>query len=114
VWPTDGSFHQQPTGFRHPVCRESATLSDAGRKLFAATRENRKTAYDAELEARRSPQARFISWRMPGKSTKKTKTKNHLAQLNSACLIGISFVMMMCVQQLNNPMSRHHWAPTAK
>jgi sigma54-dependent transcription regulator len=24
------------------VCRESATLSDAGRKLFAATRENRK------------------------------------------------------------------------
>ena len=30
------------------VCRESATLSDAGRKLFAATRENRKTANDAD------------------------------------------------------------------
>lgn len=30
------------------VCRESGTLSDAGRKLFAATREKRKTANDAD------------------------------------------------------------------
>jgi len=30
------------------ICRESATLSGAGRKLFAATRENRKTANDAD------------------------------------------------------------------
>ncbi len=30
------------------VCRGSATLSDAGRKLFAATREHRKTANDAD------------------------------------------------------------------
>ena len=37
-----------PTGFVIRVCRESATLSDAGRKLFAATRANRKTANDAD------------------------------------------------------------------
>lgn len=30
------------------VCRASATLSDAGRKLFAATREHRKIANDAD------------------------------------------------------------------
>jgi transcriptional regulatory protein RtcR len=30
------------------VCHESTTLSEAGRKLFAATRENRKTANDAD------------------------------------------------------------------
>ncbi len=30
------------------VCRESATLSEAGRKLFAVTRENRRTANDAD------------------------------------------------------------------
>jgi transcriptional regulatory protein RtcR len=30
------------------TCRESATISDAGRKLFAATRENRKTANDSD------------------------------------------------------------------
>lgn len=30
------------------VCRESSTLSEAGRKLFAVTRENRRTANDAD------------------------------------------------------------------
>ena len=30
------------------TCRESATLSEAGRKLFAATREKRQTANDAD------------------------------------------------------------------
>jgi sigma54-dependent transcription regulator len=37
------------TSIKHSVlCQESATLSDAGRKLFAATREQRKTANDAD------------------------------------------------------------------
>ena len=30
------------------VCRESETLSEAGRKLFAVTREKRQTANDAD------------------------------------------------------------------
>jgi sigma54-dependent transcription regulator len=30
------------------VCRECATLSDAGRKLFGATREKRKVQNDAD------------------------------------------------------------------
>lgn len=41
-------FDQAQLAFVIRVCRESATLSDAGRKLFAATRENRKTANDAD------------------------------------------------------------------
>lgn len=41
-------FDQAQLAFVIQVCRESATLSDAGRKLFAATRENRKTANDAD------------------------------------------------------------------
>jgi transcriptional regulatory protein RtcR len=41
-------FDQAQLAFVIRVCGESATLSDAGRKLFAATRENRKTANDAD------------------------------------------------------------------
>jgi len=41
-------FDQAQLAFVIRVCRESATLSDAGRKLFAATRANRKTANDAD------------------------------------------------------------------
>jgi transcriptional regulatory protein RtcR len=41
-------FDRAQLAFVIEVCRESATLSDAGRKLFAATRENRKTANDAD------------------------------------------------------------------
>jgi transcriptional regulatory protein RtcR len=41
-------FDQAQLTFVIRVCGESATLSDAGRKLFAATRENRKTANDAD------------------------------------------------------------------
>jgi transcriptional regulatory protein RtcR len=41
-------FDKAQLAFVIQVCRESATLSDAGRKLFAATRENRKTANDAD------------------------------------------------------------------
>jgi transcriptional regulatory protein RtcR len=41
-------FDQAQLAFVIRICRESATLSDAGRKLFAATRENRKTANDAD------------------------------------------------------------------
>jgi len=41
-------FDQTQLAFVIRVCRESATLSDADRKLFAATRENRKTANDAD------------------------------------------------------------------
>ncbi len=41
-------FDQAQLAFVIQVCRESATLSEAGRKLFAATRENRKTANDAD------------------------------------------------------------------
>jgi transcriptional regulatory protein RtcR len=41
-------FDRAQLAFVIQVCRESATLSDAGRKLFAATRENRKTANDAD------------------------------------------------------------------
>ena len=41
-------FDQAQLAFVVRICRESATLSDAGRKLFAATRENRKTANDAD------------------------------------------------------------------
>ena len=41
-------FDQAQLAFVIRICRESATLSDAGRKLFAVTRENRKTANDAD------------------------------------------------------------------
>jgi transcriptional regulatory protein RtcR len=41
-------FDQAQLAFVIQICRESSTLSDAGRKLFAATRENRKTANDAD------------------------------------------------------------------
>jgi transcriptional regulatory protein RtcR len=41
-------FHQAQLAFVIGVCRKSSTLSDAGRKLFAATRENRKIANDAD------------------------------------------------------------------
>ena len=41
-------FDQAQLAFVICICRESATLSDAGRRLFAATRENRKTANDAD------------------------------------------------------------------
>jgi transcriptional regulatory protein RtcR len=41
-------FDQVQLAFVVQTCRESATISDAGRKLFAATRENRKTANDAD------------------------------------------------------------------
>ena len=41
-------FDRAQLAFVIQVCRESATLSDAGRKLLAATRENRKTANDAD------------------------------------------------------------------
>ena len=41
-------FDQAQLAFVIRVCRESATLSDAGRKLFSATREKRKTANDAD------------------------------------------------------------------
>ncbi|MEK7779896.1 MAG: RNA repair transcriptional activator RtcR [Verrucomicrobiota bacterium] len=41
-------FDRSQLAFVIQVCRDSATLSDAGRKLFAATRENRKTANDAD------------------------------------------------------------------
>jgi transcriptional regulatory protein RtcR len=41
-------FDRAQLAFVIQVCRESTTLSDAGRKLFAATRENRKTANDAD------------------------------------------------------------------
>jgi transcriptional regulatory protein RtcR len=41
-------FDQAQLAFVIQICRGSATLSDAGRKLFAATRENRKTANDAD------------------------------------------------------------------
>jgi transcriptional regulatory protein RtcR len=41
-------FDQAQLAFVIRICRESTTLSDAGRKLFAATREHRKTANDAD------------------------------------------------------------------
>ena len=41
-------FDQSQLAFVIRVCQDSTTLSDAGRKLFAATRENRKTANDAD------------------------------------------------------------------
>ena len=41
-------FDQAQLAFVIQVCWDSATLSEAGRKLFAATRENRKTANDAD------------------------------------------------------------------
>jgi transcriptional regulatory protein RtcR len=41
-------FDQAQLAFVIRICRESATLSDAGRKLFAASRGNRKTANDAD------------------------------------------------------------------
>jgi transcriptional regulatory protein RtcR len=41
-------FDQAELAFVICICRESGTLSDAGRKLFAATRENRKTSNDAD------------------------------------------------------------------
>jgi len=41
-------FDRVQLAFVVGVCRESATLSDAGRKLFSVTREKRKTANDAD------------------------------------------------------------------
>jgi transcriptional regulatory protein RtcR len=41
-------FDQAQLAFVVRLCRQSAGLSDAGRKLFAATREKRKTANDAD------------------------------------------------------------------
>ena len=41
-------FDQAQLCFVIGVCRQSASLSEAGRKLFAATREKRKTANDAD------------------------------------------------------------------
>jgi transcriptional regulatory protein RtcR len=41
-------FDQAQLAFVISICRESATLSDAGRRLFAATRKNRKTSNDAD------------------------------------------------------------------
>jgi len=41
-------FDQAQLAFVIQTCRECASLSDAGRRLFAATRENRKTANDAD------------------------------------------------------------------
>lgn len=41
-------FDQAQLAFVVRICRESTTISEAGRKLFAATRENRKTANDAD------------------------------------------------------------------
>jgi transcriptional regulatory protein RtcR len=48
AWEKLDLFDQAQLAFVIRICRESATLSDAGRKLFAATRENRKTANDAD------------------------------------------------------------------
>ena len=41
-------FDQAQLAFVIGVCRQSSSLSEAGRKLFAATREKRKTANDAD------------------------------------------------------------------
>jgi len=41
-------FDQVQLAFVIRICRESGTISEAGRKLFAATRENRKTANDSD------------------------------------------------------------------
>jgi transcriptional regulatory protein RtcR len=41
-------FDRAQLAFVIHLCRESASLSEAGRKLFAATREKRKTANDAD------------------------------------------------------------------
>jgi len=41
-------FDQVQLAFVIRICQESASLSEAGRKLFAATREKRKTANDAD------------------------------------------------------------------
>lgn len=41
-------FDRAQLGFVVGVCRQSATLSDAGRKLFGATREKRKVQNDAD------------------------------------------------------------------
>jgi transcriptional regulatory protein RtcR len=41
-------FDQAQLAFVIRTCRESSTLSDAGRKLFAATRQHRKTTNDAD------------------------------------------------------------------
>jgi len=41
-------FDQAQLAFVIQTCRESATLSDAGRKLFAASRGHRKIPNDAD------------------------------------------------------------------
>jgi transcriptional regulatory protein RtcR len=41
-------FDQVQLAFVIRICQESASLSEAGRKLFAATREKPKTANDAD------------------------------------------------------------------
>lgn len=59
-------FDQAQLAFVIRVCRESATLSEAGRKLFAATRANRKTANDADRL--RKYLARFdLDWESVGR-----------------------------------------------
>jgi len=41
-------FDRAQLAFVIRICRESATLSEAGRKLFGATREKRKVQNDAD------------------------------------------------------------------
>ena len=41
-------FDRAQIAFVVSVCRESTTLSDAGRKLYGVIREKRKTANDAD------------------------------------------------------------------
>ena len=41
-------FDRVQLAFVVGACRESATLSEAGRKLYAATREKRKVQNDAD------------------------------------------------------------------
>jgi transcriptional regulatory protein RtcR len=56
-------FDQMQLAFVVRTCRESATLSDAGRKLFGATREKRKVQNDADRL--RKYLARFdVDWQM--------------------------------------------------
>ena len=41
-------FDRAQLAFVIQSCREAATLSEAGRRLFAVSRENRKTSNDAD------------------------------------------------------------------
>jgi transcriptional regulatory protein RtcR len=47
-WERMDFFDRAQLAFVVRVCRESETLSAAGRKLFAATREHRKVRNDAD------------------------------------------------------------------